>query len=227
MDARRSPFAHTSTWSFSLLPIVTAVGLLGIALLGLLARPLVAGSTSGAFVAAFPVASESAAAIPLVAAPAVEVAGSLVAVQDGLLGVQELGTEAPVGFPLDQRLQVVRDGRLAAPTDLQPGDRVRLTVNSANGRVLAIAAEPSAAAANAAAPRRLPAPSGAVAALAAVGLVAAGLLLAARLRLARLARPTAQRPALARPSALPDARRIVPADRGDLAAPEPRQRRAA
>lgn len=223
MRADRSSFAHTPTWLLSLLPIATAVGLMAIALLGLLAHPVVAGSTTGASLPPAPVEAPSDLA-PAVAAPTtIDVAGSVVAVRDGLLGVQERDGVAPVGFSLDGQARVVRDGRLAAAADLQPGDQVRLSVDGGTGRVLAVDAEPTAAAPA----RRLPTPSGVVAGLAGLGLIAAGALLVARLRLARAAHPVVRRPAPSRPRAVPAARQIRLADRGDLATPAQRHRPAA
>ena len=115
-------------------------------------------------------------AAPRTATPAVlvTVAGTVVAVSDQLLGVQETGGTQPVSFVIDVDTLVTRDGNADGASSVRPGDNVTMTVDGSTGRILELRADP--------APtgwRERVAAAGPVAALA---LVVAAALLVARIR---------------------------------------------
>jgi len=171
--------------SFSFAPLAVALGLAALALLGLLARPVVAAVSS--IPAAQPAAQDAAAPPPVV----VPITGEVVAFADGLLGVREDGGERPVAFTVTGQTAVTRGGTAAAPADLRPGDRVAMAVDPRTGTVLSLDVRPVAAGG----------PSNGAALLAALGLVAAAGVLVARRRAA--ARPQVRRPLPARPAPRP------------------------
>lgn len=76
-----------------------------------------------------------------VAAPLVPVGGTIVAVGDGLLGVQEASTSTAVSFMLGAETLLTRDGEAAAVDDLRAGDRVRMTVDGRTGQILQLRAD--------------------------------------------------------------------------------------
>ena len=138
-----------------------------------------------------PVNAESGAASDTYAAFAVNptdvvIAGTVVGVGDGLLGVQEVDGAAPVAFPLAQGAALSRDGRPVSLLQLRPGDRVQLTVNYAAGEAVVVAAT--------AATGSWFQPTSGHAALAALGLIAATGLLILRERSAAKAVAPARMP---------------------------------
>ena len=115
-------------------------------------------------------------AAPRTATPAVlvTVAGTVVAVSDELLGVQETEGTQPVSFVIDADTLVTRDGNADGASSLRPGDSVAMTVDGSTGRILQLRADPAPAGW-----RERVAAAGPVAALA---LIVAAALLVARVR---------------------------------------------
>lgn len=143
------------------------------------------------------------------AATVVSVTGTVVALADGYLALQEDGGAGPVAFPATEASVFTRGGYNAVLDELRPGDRVRMTIDPATGAVLRADVEPAAFA--------LGAPSGELALLATVGLIGAGALLWTRLRwLAALERRRAQLPLAfgpAAPTLVPQRAPAAPSDR--------------
>lgn len=181
---RAQPVSISRSRSFAFAPVATSVVLTTLALLGLLARPLVASVSGtepvvGAAAPPRPNPPAPAAALPPVVVP---VDGEVVAVGFDQVAVQEAGGERPVAFNLDAATTIVRDGAAASASDLRPGDRVELGVDGRTGQALTIVASPEG----------MGAPSGLAAALAALGLAAAAFLLRSR-------RPAPKAPVVRRP----------------------------
>jgi hypothetical protein len=104
----------------------------------------------------------------------VVISGTVVGVGDGLIGIQEAGSSAPVAFPVASEAAFSRGGAPVALTDLRRNDPIHLTVDRATGTVLQVVAEPG--------PRFMFQPSDSTAAVAALGFLVAAAVLVARLR---------------------------------------------
>jgi len=179
MRTSRSSFSFAP--SFLLAPLATTVALTALALLGLLARPLVASETGSA-------------TLRPVSPIAIAVEGEIVAVAANLLAVHETGGAGPVAFLVDAATIVERDEARAALHDLRPGDRVMMGVDPRTGTVIEVAASPVTQFT----------PSGPMAFLALLALLGAAILLRSRRSSAVV--PTRLRSLDHRPRLLPAAR---------------------
>lgn len=183
MRTHHAPF-DTSRWlgpSFALAPLAVTLGLAALALLGLLARPVVASVT--AVPAATGTGTDAVAAngSPPVIVP---VTGEVVTAGIDRLAVLEAGAAQPVAFLITADSRFRRDGAPVAATDLRPGDELALAVDGQSGLVLTAAARPV--------PSNAPSAGAALAAT--LGLVAGGVALFFRHRAAAKSRLIARRP---------------------------------
>lgn len=77
------------------------------------------------------------------AAKPATIAGTLIERDGSRLVVREIGNDRPVAYTLDGRTALVRSGRIAAPADLRPDDRVQLTVDPQSAKLLRLEADPA------------------------------------------------------------------------------------
>ena len=72
----------------------------------------------------------------------VSIEGTVVGASDGLIGVVEVGSDAPVAFTVTEDATLVRGSERVPLDALQAGDTVRLTVDGRSGTVLQLHASP-------------------------------------------------------------------------------------
>ena len=155
---------HTSRYASPLLALLTGLCVT----LALVAITLAATSS--------PATAESA---PLPAMFAVGtdetvIAGTVVGVGDGVIGVQEANGAQPVAFPVVSEAMLSRDGVPATLADLRQHDVVHMTIDRTSGAAVQIVAAPASSA--------TPRPSDRLAAFALLGLIAGAVTLVARRR---------------------------------------------
>lgn len=92
------------------------------------------------------------------------VSGTVIGVDEGLIGVQEANGAAPVAFPVVAGATMSRGGEPVTLFDLRQHDPVHLTIDRTSGRVLQIVADPV--------PGLMFQPSNEMAAFALLGLIA-------------------------------------------------------
>jgi hypothetical protein len=102
------------------------------------------------------------------------IAGTVVGVGDGLIGVQEANGAQPVAFPVVTGTALSREGVPASLADLRQHDVVHMTIDRTSGEVVQIVATPATSA--------TPQPSDRLAAFALLGLIAGAVALVARRR---------------------------------------------